>query len=73
MHYSSYARDFPLFLRAAQHKHFANLAIVTGIGDAEVLRTKVKEGYGRLSDTFRYRFDRNPWNAMNMDKLDSIV
>lgn len=71
LHYSSYSRDLPLFLRAAQHKHYANLAIVTGITDAKVLRTQVKEGLERLNSTFT-RFDRNFWNAINMDKLDSI-
>lgn len=72
MHYSSYARDLTLFLRASQHKHFANLAIVTGISDAEVLRAKVKEGLEQSRVVSHGRFDRNFWHAMNMDKLDSL-
>jgi hypothetical protein len=72
LHYSSYARDFPLFLRATQHKHFANLATVTGISDAEALRKKVKEGLERVRNTSQGRFDRSFWAVLNMDKLDSI-
>lgn len=72
LHYSSYARDFTLFLRATQHKHFKNLAIVTGIDDAEMLRAKVKESLEQSRSTSLGRFDRNFWKALNMDKLDSI-
>ena len=72
LHYSSYARAFPLFLRATQHKHFENLSTVTGIGDAETLRTKVKEGLERAQKTSQGHFDRSFWSALNMDNLDSI-
>jgi len=72
LNYSSYARDFPLFLRATQHKHFANLATVTGIGDADSLRAKVKESLEQKRGTPQGRLDRNLWSALNMDKLDSL-
>ncbi len=72
LNYLSYASDFPLFLRATQHKHFANLATVTGIVDAETLRAKVKEGLERARGTSRGHFDRSFWSVLNMDKLDSL-
>ena len=35
---------FPLFIRAAQHKHFAKLKTITGIASGNELREKFKEG-----------------------------
>ena len=72
LHYSSYSSNFPLFLRATQHKHYANLATVTGIGDAETLRAKVKEGLEKVRGTSQGRFDRSFWSVLNMDKLGSL-
>ena len=72
LHYSSYSREFPLFLRAAQHKNFAKLATITGIDNADLLRTTVKKAIEQSDINQRSRFDRNIWSSMNMDNLDSI-
>ena len=74
LYYVSYdGGDFPLFLRATQHKYFKKLAIVTGIDDADKLREMVKEGYERLDVQRWYKFHhQNFWEMMNMDKLDTL-
>ncbi len=74
LHYASNEGDYPLFLRATQHKNFSKLAIITGIGDATELREAVKEGHERLgvSQWTHFRYDRNFWIRMNMDKLDTL-
>jgi hypothetical protein len=74
LYYVSYAGgDFPLFLRATQHKHFMKLAIVTGVDDADKMREKVKEGFERLGVNQWYNFHfQNFWGMMNMDKLDTL-
>ena len=74
LHYRSYGREFPFFMRAAQHKHFQKLAAITGINSAEELRAAVKQGHERL-DVNRwhdFHFNSNFWAALNMDKLDSV-
>lgn len=74
LYYSSFARNLPFFERATQHKHFLNLGKITGISDANKLRTAVKAGHERL-ETNRWNtfyFDRTFWEAMNMEKLDSL-
>ena len=74
LYYSSYGAEYPLFIRAAQHKYFMKLAIITGIKDANILRSKVEEGNERI---------RNFWHQpgllgghyrslMNIDKLDTL-
>lgn len=74
LHYSSHGSGHPFFIRAAQHKSFAKLAIVTGIADADELRTKVKEGHERLnvSNWHNFHFERSFWSSMNMDNLDTL-
>ena len=75
LHYAGYSRDFPFFVRAAQHRHFEKLAVVTGIGDADALRTAVQEGQERLRvrewSNFEF-FNETFWEFMNMDNLDTI-
>ena len=73
MYYSNYRAEFPFFIRVSQHKNFANLAIITGIADADILRGKVKEGYeqSRMGQQLSF-FGQNFWTAMNMDSLDTI-
>lgn len=74
LYYSSHGRDFPFFVRAAQHGHFLNLAKIVGISDADDLRNAVKAGHERLG-TERWNnfyFDRTFWQSMNMDKLDTL-
>lgn len=74
LHYSSYSREFPFFVRATQHKHFLKLSTITGISNANQLREAVREGQKRL-DVSRlhdsYCGD-SFWSSMNMDKLDSL-
>jgi hypothetical protein len=72
--YASYMRDFPIFLRATQHKGFEKLATITGIADADKLREAAKEGHERLKTNqwHDFHFSGNFWNSMNMDKLDTL-
>lgn len=74
LYYASYARDFPFFTRATQHKHFKHLATVTGIAKADDLRAAVKAGQERLeaSRWFNLHLRSKLWTAMNMDHLDTI-
>jgi hypothetical protein len=74
LYYASYAGgDFPLFLRATQHKHFMKLATITGVEDADKLREMAKEGHERLDVSRWHNFHfQNFWNMMNMDKLDTL-
>lgn len=74
LHYSSYGAGYPFFIRATQHKYFKKLAIITGISDANELREKVKEGHERhnVKSWYNFRFNRNFWETMNMDKLDTL-
>jgi len=74
LHYSSHGYIYPFFVRAAQHKHFKKLSIITGINSADFLREKVKEGH-ELLGTERwnnFHFERNFWSSMNMDELDKL-
>jgi hypothetical protein len=74
LYYASYAGgDFPLFLRATQHKHFMKLAIITGVKDADKLREIAQEGFERLGVRQWHNFHfQNFWAMMNMEKLDSL-
>lgn len=74
LHYASYDRDFPFFLRATQHKHFEKLAIITGISEADEMREAAKEGHKRLVQErwLNSRFERSFWSLMNLEKLDTI-
>jgi len=74
LHYASYGGDFPFFLRATQHKNFKKLAVITGINDADKLRSAVKEGHERLRANRWHDFHHGStfWTPMNMDKLDTL-
>jgi hypothetical protein len=74
MHYSGFSREFPFFLRATQHKHYLKLATVTGVDSADALREAVKSGHERLraNEWHNFHFNRNFWESMNMDRLDTI-
>lgn len=76
LHYASYGREFPLFLRAAQHKHFKSLVIITGIETVDDLREAVRAGLDRVQidrwSDFHVGFHGAFWELMNMNKLDSI-
>ena len=74
LYYAGYTRDFPFFLRASQHKNFQKLVAITGIESADALREAVKQGHERLESARwgDFRFHQSFWNALNMDKLDTI-
>ena len=74
LYYASYGNEFSFFIRAAQHKNFKKLAIITGIDNADTLRSAVKEGFTRLQvvQWHGFHFEKNFWKMMNMDKLDTI-
>jgi len=67
---------FPLFVRAAQHKHFVKLKTVTGISSGDELREKFKEGYEkhgiRQWTNMMFWADVSFWDSMNMNALDTI-
>jgi len=74
LHYAS-GKSFPFFLRATQHKGFEKLAIITGIGDADKLRSAAHEGRTRLSvDRWHHfrRHDHSFSQAMNLTRLDTL-
>lgn len=74
LHYSSYSHRYPFFIRAAQHKNFNKLSIITGIASADELREKVREGH-RRNETYSWKnfhHERDFWSSMNMDKLDTL-
>lgn len=76
LYYAGYAKVFPFFIRATQHKNFLKLAAITGVNTADELRTKVTEGLHRLGvsewSDFRIHNDISFLEAMNMDKLDTL-
>lgn len=74
LHYSSHGSGYTFFIRAAKHKDFTELAVITGIADADELRSKVREGHERLNVNgwHDFHFQRNFWYAMNMDNLDTL-
>ena len=75
LYYSPYDIEYPFFIKAAQHKHFMKLAIITGIEDANILRSKVKEENERMNGNVWRQpglLGKNYWSLMNMDKLDTL-
>ncbi len=74
--YSRYGEAFPFFVRASQHKHYANLATITGLTDANVLRERVREGLQRINEGGWYSFTSGHipdfWHALNAEHLNSI-
>lgn len=49
VYYSSYNANYPLFLRAAERRHFSRIAIVTGISDVDELRARIAEGLEQIT------------------------
>jgi SEFIR domain len=74
--YAGYEKVFPFFIRASQHKYFKKLSIITGIETADELRIKTKQGLERMRTDqwtdFSFQANVSFWNAMNMDKLDTV-
>lgn len=72
LHYASYGSRHPFFIRAARHRDFAKLAIITGVDDAEMLRSKVSEESKKMQLRNFHPFGQSFWSLMNMDKLDTL-
>lgn len=75
--YASHNGAYPFFIRASQHKHFLNLATITGMADANELRATVGEALKRLSASgWNYHahggYYSNFWSELNLDNLDSL-
>ncbi|MDV5087084.1 SEFIR domain-containing protein [Vibrio diabolicus] len=73
LHYAASYQSMPFFVRATQHKHFANLATITDIATGEEMREKFKaaldaSSLNRSGAFFRMNFS----TLMNLDKLDTI-
>jgi len=68
---------FPLFVRAARHRDFKNLALITGIESADALRERVKEGYDRMGvkkwTELTWHSPVGPLEAMAPDKWDTLA
>ncbi len=74
LYWPRYAK-FTFFIKAAQRKHFAKLATITGVNDASKMRSIVKQtvqgdGGGMQGLWERYRIDIV--SLMNLDNLDTI-
>lgn len=74
LHYANYSVSFPLFIRGAQRKGFKRFATITGVDDAERLRTLVKEGHQRMGAGrwSEFRSGTGYWETMNLDQFDSL-
>jgi hypothetical protein len=74
--YAGYGRQFLLFVRAARHRYFKNLCVITGMESADSLREVVKAGYERLGvnrwTDISWHSQLGPLEAMNPDKWDTL-
>lgn len=72
--YSSFSKKYPFFLRASQYRYFKNLATITGIETADLLRSKAKQGWTllQLDEHKGYRPGRSLWEKLNLDELDTL-
>jgi hypothetical protein len=66
---------FPLFVRAAQHKYFERLKIITGIGSGDEFRARFEQACQRKGVTrwanMRWAYVSLP-QSMNIMKLDTL-
>ena len=67
--------DFPFFVRAARHRDYLKLAIITGISDADVLRATVKAAIAQntVNQWPGIHMPRSFWECLNMSLLDSLT
>ena len=73
LHYVSFYQKMPFFIKATQHKNYANLATITGIENGNEMRDKLKPALEDLGFNRSHRFFRmNFLTLMNIDKLDTI-
>ncbi len=73
MYYAGHYQQFPLFLRATQRRHFAALATITGIADANALRDAVTKGYEAANVRQWPNFwGHNFLQTVNLERLDTL-
>ncbi len=73
MYYSSHHQQFPLFVRATQHKHFAAIATITGLTDSVALKETVQKNYDAANvRQWPHFWGRNFLHTVNLEKLDTI-
>ncbi|MDP8212797.1 MAG: TIR domain-containing protein [Candidatus Zapsychrus exili] len=73
--YAERVVKFPLFVRAAQHKYFERLKLITGINTGDMLRKKFAEGYTKhnvRSWHMMFTVFISLSDLMNMKALDTI-
>ncbi|HAT2746567.1 TPA: TIR domain-containing protein [Citrobacter farmeri] len=73
-HYCSHYEVPSFFLRATRHKYFEKLAVIIGVKSADDLRRAITEGMDRVgvSRWSDFSFNASFWEAMNMDKLNTL-
>ena len=76
LHYSGHGDQYPFFVRAAQHQHFKKMAIITGIDNADELRSLVRDGHQNWGPS---NLSYSPisgmhftWSLMNADNWDTL-
>lgn len=62
--------DFLFFTRASQHKHFKNLAVITGISDADELRKAVVAHVKETRSELGHRININ--SLLDIEKWDTM-
>lgn len=74
LHYAPHRHIPSFFLRATQHRHFLNMAIVTGVPVVESLRESVKAGLkGFGADRWNNFWLNNGFaELMNLEQLDTL-
>lgn len=72
--YASYGTVHPFFIRATQHKGFLKISEITGVTQVNTLREAVTRGQERLKieQWEMFHFGNPFWNAMNLDKMDTL-
>lgn len=70
--YAECEEPLPFFIKAAQHKNFSKLAIITGINDVVSLRQQIEPLINRLNTSRELFFGASFDQLINLDKLDSM-
>ena len=75
MHYAGFERSLEFFIRATRHKHYQELAIITGIKKSEDLRVAARAGLERFRvDRWHdFRFGCDFETSLNLKNLDTIT
>ena len=73
LHYISHHERLPVFVRAAQHKHFEKLAKVTGVESAIELKDRFMNALSQFGFTNSRQFFRLDFKSLlNLDGLDRL-